>query len=189
MPIDTGTTTPRPDEPIARRHTNVLAVIGCLGLVVVVLALLTMVSMRALAQARQVFCYANLNQIGLAAQMYAADHDGILPDAPAWPGKLYPYINNADIVRCPSDYRVSPPRWDGNRISYAMSGACSGVDIDEVASRDTVPLIYDAIAVSGGVDDVDFRHRDGAVCNYMDGHSIWRSSDEWEALWRVPERQ
>ena len=56
-------------------------------------------------------CLSNMRQISLAAQQYAQDYDGRLPDSslksatrlPAWVAQIDPYTKNQQIYYCPSD--------------------------------------------------------------------------------------
>ena len=168
----------------------VIVLIGCLGLLLAVGAVLAAIMFPVFARAReraaQTSCLANLKQIGLAQMMYAADWDQHLTEAPTWPEKLEPYLKNPQIYLCSSDDRPSPPTWQGNTISYTMSGACGGADLKLIASPATVPVIYDGVAIAGGVGDVDFRHNSGANAVYTDGHAKWIGDSQWNSLWQTP---
>ncbi|GEM_PF-766893 len=168
----------------------VVVMIGCLaiGLVLIMIfaAIMVPVFVRAREKARQAACLANLKQIGLAQLMYSADYPDRLPDAAVWPEKLDPYTHNAQIYKCPSDERTSPPLWQGNPVSYTMSAACSGVDLKTVTSPDAVPLTYDGAMVAGGVGDADFRHNEGANSVYADGHAKWILNTGWGSQWQTP---
>ena len=93
---------------------ELLVVITILGLLA---ALLFPVFAKAREQARQTVCVSNLRQIGLAIQMYQADHNGILPETfgdtreiaadeiaaeqrPAL-DPLLPYEHDPAIYQCP----------------------------------------------------------------------------------------
>ena len=60
---------------------------------------------------RQTSCISQMKQISLAAQQYAQDYDGRLPDSslqsvtklPAWVAQTDPYIKNQQAYYCPSD--------------------------------------------------------------------------------------
>lgn len=76
--------------------------------IISILAALLLPSLsKAKAKAHQIKCLSNLRQLGMAAQMYADDHDGEYPPRrvppEAWPHKLKPYYLDWQILMCPSD--------------------------------------------------------------------------------------
>jgi prepilin-type processing-associated H-X9-DG protein len=107
--------------------------------------------------ARRRVCINNLRQIGMALQMYAADHGGRLPPFPRGDGGggeydtvcvfdasqhvkdlfaidytvadvLMPYVGNREIFRCPS-YAAPEPPWDEcPRWSYAYMAEGAHID-------------------------------------------------------------
>lgn len=111
----------------------VMAVIASLA------AILFPVFSQAREKARQATCLGNLRQLGMALQMYAQDHDEILPPNheayqdpqllavpdfadPAAPpnflGSLFPYTRNLRILLCPSAPPAgSPPAYRPTAVS------------------------------------------------------------------------
>ncbi len=168
----------------------VIVLIGCLGLLLAVGAVLAAIMFPVFARARekaqQTSCLSNLKQIGLGQLMYAQDWDEHIVAAPVWPERLDPYTKNSQIYLCPSDDRTGPPTFQGNPVSYTMSGACGGVDLNLITSPAGVPLTYDGTQIFGGVGDVDFRHNMGANVNYVDGHAKWVSDSAWNSSWQMP---
>lgn len=168
----------------------VIVLVGCLGLIVAVGAIMAAIMFPVFARAREkatmASCQSNLKMIALAQLMYVQDYDEHFALAPRWPEELYPYMQNHEIFRCPSDERPSPPTWQGYPISYTMSGACSGIGLKAIASPATVPLTYDGSVLVGGVGDVAFRHNEGANCAYTDGHVKWVHDAGWLSSWQVP---
>jgi prepilin-type processing-associated H-X9-DG protein len=74
---------------------------------------------RAKEKANRIKCLNNVRQLGLAASMYAGDHDGEYPArrhlTNAWMVTLKPYYSDVKIIKCPSD------RWTEVR-SYLING-------------------------------------------------------------------
>lgn len=83
---------------------EMLVVIGIIG----ILASMLMPALsRAKAKGFQVKCLNNLRQMGIAATLYAADHEDRLPPrrrgTDIWPYKLKPFFLDWKIIACPSD--------------------------------------------------------------------------------------
>jgi prepilin-type processing-associated H-X9-DG protein len=92
-----------------------------------------------LAQARQAKCLANQRQIGLALQLYAADHQGEFPPSThttgrrraeeSWIFALGPYLENVDEIRiCPAE---SPARRQTIRTLQATSYVLNDLVFDD----------------------------------------------------------
>ena len=80
---------------------------------------------------RQTACMSHMKQISLAAQQYAQDYDGRLPDsclsnaaspAVAWVTQLDPYTKNPAVYFCPTDLSDTKPAEPGKRFSsYSLN--------------------------------------------------------------------
>lgn len=83
---------------------ELLVVIGVIGILA---SLLMPALVRAKSKANQTQCLNNMRQLGLAAILYADDHNGQLPPrrrAPdTWPFKLKPYFSDWRVITCASD--------------------------------------------------------------------------------------
>jgi prepilin-type N-terminal cleavage/methylation domain-containing protein/prepilin-type processing-associated H-X9-DG protein len=95
---------------------ELLVVIGIIG----ILAGMLMPAMaRAKGKANSVSCLNNIRQMGLAAGMYAGDHDDEYPRrlhfTNSWIFALQPYYKDSKVMKCPSD------RWLESR-SYLING-------------------------------------------------------------------
>lgn len=129
-----------------RRGFTLIELLVVMAIVAILAAMLFPVLAQARAKARQASCVANLAQIALAVQMYAADHDQCTPlirilfptaigaperspDDPLSPlVVLRPYTRNDQIFICPSRaYGV--PTAGPYRVTYAFYGwdHCEGV--------------------------------------------------------------
>ena len=119
---------------------ELLIVVGILGILA---ALLLPALSRGKELSRATVCLSNLRQLGIAAHVYAVDHDGTLPDfmtwLAAWPsndakiprpgaeltnGVLYPYVKNKNVYLCPTDKVLLRPSKGGPPVcasSYAMN--------------------------------------------------------------------
>lgn len=104
-------------------------------------------------------CLANLHMIGMACQMYAADHDGAFPERLS---QLYEagLVSGLDVFVCPSTgAKIGSPQEIDSKTSYEYRGA--GLN----ASTAAEPLSQAILAC-----DKDGNHRRGKNILYADGH-------------------
>lgn len=119
---------------------EILVVIAIIG----ILAALLMPALgKARGRSKTISCLNNLKQLALAAQLYAADHGGMLAEnhragygADSWvhgdmqtsnatnttllrQSKFFPYANRVEVFRCPAD--ASPAGGSARARSYAMN--------------------------------------------------------------------
>jgi len=84
----------------------VIAVIGILA------SILMPAVMRAMKSATATQCTSNLRQISGGFMMYVRQFDGFMPPTgsppkfPYWPKNLQPFLNNAELYRCPAKKRA-----------------------------------------------------------------------------------
>jgi len=134
-------------------------------------------------KARQAACMSNLKQIGLAARLYAEDHDQKLPSA-AWPGELQPYLKNAALYTCPS--RADLP------VAYAMNEKVVGVSQGDLARPAETIMFFEGNAGGekpvGGPDLVpdDGIHNHGINACFADGHCKWLPVDQAKQILGQP---
>ncbi|NLO06330.1 MAG: DUF1559 domain-containing protein [candidate division WS1 bacterium] len=103
-----------------RRGFTLIELLVVIAIIAILAAILFPVFARAREKARQTSCLSNMKQIGLAVLMYAQDYDERLPmqshvaqssdvlelTRPEgncfWWARLTPYLNNAQVLQCPS---------------------------------------------------------------------------------------
>jgi len=85
-----------------------------IAIIAILAAILFPVFARAREKARQNSCLSNVKQLTLALLMYVNDYDERFPGSasgwlhgPTWKGKIYPYVKNAGIYKCPSHFPTS----------------------------------------------------------------------------------
>ena len=127
--------------------------------------------MRSRENARKAVCLSNMKNLALAAEMFAADNEGRLPDADHWVEQLMQYIENEEVLRCPADASQA-------RSSYGMNHALSGKPLSQIEGSESVVLFYETAHPgdnpSGGPEDVvSPRHIGGNVYAFADAHTDW----------------
>ena len=104
-----------------RRGFTLIELLVVIAIIAILAAILFPVFARAREKARQTSCLSNIKQISLSVLMYMEDYDGRFCDTNSlyrWYMPLYPYVNNSQIFRCPSQGGdVGNPYTD-----YVMSG-------------------------------------------------------------------
>ena len=181
-----------------------------IAVIAVLAAMLFPVFARAREKARQTKCLSNLRQIGLALDMYCADHDDTYPlpshIAPApyfWEDALHPYLRNEQVLRCPSVDRRADPfiRWD-----YGWNRRLPGLLLagslmrDEIVNPSGTIIMADGggtyVVVTNPSDphpdaahwQTDPRHNGGANFLFADGRVRWmkpEATEKPEFLWNI----
>ncbi|MFH1497801.1 MAG: type II secretion system protein [Verrucomicrobiota bacterium] len=153
---------------IVRPGTDGFTLIELLTVIVIIgiLAAITVVGVgKVRANARQSGCLSNLRQIGVAWQLYLADHNGRFPefatyqmyywggDRGTWGGPapetrpLYPYLSDMKAFRCPADVEDEKGRGPLHRLSgnsYVMSASSQRglLSLPEAKNRNPVSGYY-----------------------------------------------
>ena len=90
---------------------TLIELLGRHAIIAILAAFLFPLFASAREKARQTSCLSNLKQLGLGVTMYCQDYDEIMPiNGPHggdittkwWSGRIYPYVKNAQLYRCPS---------------------------------------------------------------------------------------
>lgn len=80
------------------------------------------------ARAQAINSVNQLKQPGLAARMYANDHQDKLPKAETWSGDLRDFVGSAKVFKAGNDPSPSP-------CSYAFNVRPSGMDVSKIDPR------------------------------------------------------
>ncbi len=146
----------------SQRHSafTLIELLVVIAIIAILAAILFPVFAQAREKARQASCLSNMNQLGLAIQMYTQDYDETTPLAyydtynggnwvfnASWWYITYPYNKSNAVVRCPSNPNnnlITSSAWDdslGMHLSYAVnaidSSSLKGAFSRSVAYGDT----------------------------------------------------
>ena len=187
----------------APRHAFTLVeMLVVLAIIFVLSAMLFPVLETALGSAEGVSCLSNTRNLGLAARMYADDHDGrivpgMLPTPPqgriCWDITLQVYLNNTGLLICPTDEcprqlpgAICAPHSYGINLALAEVGGymASSLCMDEIADPVMTILFCelagDRVCTHGvnydatGLSRVACdRHGPGSYYTFIDGHAKW----------------
>jgi prepilin-type N-terminal cleavage/methylation domain-containing protein/prepilin-type processing-associated H-X9-DG protein len=119
-----------------RRGFTMIELTVVIAIIAILAAVLFPIFAKSRESARRVNCATNLEQIGLSLNMYAQTYDGRYPLKNNNFAALGPYLNNRDIIRCPSDSAVrnasesaAPSPADKNTVSsYVLKGGLTNDD-------------------------------------------------------------
>jgi prepilin-type N-terminal cleavage/methylation domain-containing protein/prepilin-type processing-associated H-X9-DG protein len=190
-----------------RRGFTLIELLVVIAIIAILAAILFPVFARAREKARQASCLSNLKQFGTALLMYSTDYDECIPphndNAAPYPSydwrydtilyRLYPYVKNKQLYRCPSDTGYTDPSasvaGDGKRWwSYGFNTLLGGNGTPDSYFADpanTIVFLDGEEEDMGVEDDGDLpysdvnnlaayrRHNDGANYAFADGHAKW----------------
>jgi prepilin-type N-terminal cleavage/methylation domain-containing protein len=167
----------------ARRGFTLIELLVVIAIIAILAAILFPVFAKAREKARQTSCLSNMKQLGLAAQMYVDDCDGVMPcggwmpthDCAAgswgWHCAIIPYHRNMQIYQCPSNGWTPDPSSPRSHYLYNLMLAWGGPGIKE--SQIASPA--ECIVLHEGHNNNDtFRHE--ATTGWPDR---WKVRDPW----------
>ncbi len=141
-------------ERLARRGFTLIELLVVLAILGILMGLLLPVIGRSRASARATACKSNLSQTYKAVQIYAAQHDSQYPNCasrptlnPALPrlrDVMLSYIENDQLLRCPSDNQGF---FEKEGSSYEWNAVLNGKTQDglpeQLMGPSRTPMLYD----------------------------------------------
>lgn len=178
------TTTPGPPKKKGMPVWGIVMVVGCLIVPIIVALILASILVPVFAQSRErargIVCLSHAKQMGMAALLYAKDHDEVLPpEKSAWIDQLEPYTKSDSSIEVtaptkrPTVYQC-PSVTSGP--GYAMSSKVAGAKLIKLKEPYTVRLIFDSDVPGRNAfaapEAVAYRHADqrGSIV-FADGHA------------------
>ncbi len=142
---------------------TIIELVVVMAIILILAAILLPVFERALKSAECTTCLMNVRHLGLAAQLYAGDYDGVLPpaviDSPnssqqnCWDILLMPYLRSRDIFICPTDenptegpsYTNSVRHSYGANLDVTMVGGYAGASLQlcQIQRSGSIILYFD----------------------------------------------
>ncbi len=193
-----------------RSGFTLIELLVVIAIIAILAAILFPVFARAREKARAVSCLSNIKQLGLGIMMYCQDYDEFFPfNGPHggditqkwWSGRIYPYVKNQQLYRCPSRKTMVI----GYSINWRISGWSSGLEMaqleypaETIIIGDSEPTQKYTIGISIGTsldwimhspyDTTTYtwcppfpRHNEGANLAFCDGHAKWMRVDQtWD---------
>ena len=186
-----------------QRGFTLIELLVVIAIIAILAAILFPVFLEAKEKSRQAKCLSNCKQIGIAAQMYFDDWNGLLLDADnlaaggqselsratAYFTALYRYTKTYGAWMCPSD--IDKPKAADGETSYKINQwVCMGGSLSRIALPSKCWLIVDAkprsqwynarwiqMTVFAGphwfYHATRARHNGGYNITYVDGHAAW----------------
>jgi prepilin-type N-terminal cleavage/methylation domain-containing protein/prepilin-type processing-associated H-X9-DG protein len=98
------------------RGFTLIELLAVIAIIAVLAGLMLPVFAKAREKARQATCASNLRNLLTAAMMYSMDYDGMVVMCGAgvpWFQRIQPYVENQDVLYCPSDSKPRGTRTEG----------------------------------------------------------------------------
>ncbi len=148
-----------------REGFTLIELLVVIAIIAILAAILFPVFARAREKARQTTCSSNQRQIAASLQMYAQDHEEVLPNSETIWNDIK---SDPGVLVCPSLGKSTP---NGYGYNYWMAGQSIGSVSDTTAAILTVDCIVGKNNILlTGISDISARHSNAAIISYLDGH-------------------
>lgn len=154
-----------------KRGFTLIELLVVIAIIAILAAILFPVFAKAREKARQTACTNNQRQIGISIQMWAQDHDELLPEV----SEVWGAVGvDKGVLKCPSKARVSNGYVYDSMLSGKAIGEISVPDATMVTAdgkhpASTTPTItYENVLYKA--EDIEARHGKKIIIGYADGH-------------------
>ncbi len=149
---------------VTKRGFTLIELLVVIAIIAILAAILFPVFARAREKARQTTCTSNQRQIAATVAMYAQDHEETLPSsATIW----------SDLKVDPGAL-ICPTAGKAMTNGYGYNVRMAGKGIGEISDPSAILLTTDCISgtnnLLNGPGNIDYRHSNGYVGSYADGH-------------------
>ncbi len=156
--------------PVVAIVLGVLGV-GCLGVIIIMAAILFPVFAKTREKAREVSCESNVKQICIGLTQFTQDNnDKFALKAANYKDTVMPYIKSEQVFHCPGDT-------NSTSVSYSFNQNLQGVPLAKIKRPNTTVMIYE-----GKNQTLDFRHENKSVVGFVDGSVRAIGQDEAQSL-------
>jgi|GEM_PF-4902779 len=121
----------------------------------------------------QTTCTSNQKEIALAIQMYAQEHDGIMPSTANFWSVVAADGANSKILHCPKDKR-------NVKNSYGQNSSINGLKLADIINPEDTFFTAEATPESKNILSFNSgaaRHSDGIIASYADGHVVYHKNN------------
>lgn len=134
-------------QPANREGFTLIELLVVISIIMILASMLFPTFARARGTARQAVCLSNLRQCGIGLMMYAQDWDDKMPaqdlvaltgfigsSAPrdisgpeeaVWVGQIYPYLRNAEVMRCKVADEAAVDRFNGMPLGLGLNASAA----------------------------------------------------------------